>query len=169
MLAAFACYHLWQPWQAVGAFLARRFVDYEPGIHWSQMQMQSGSTGINAFRVYNPIKQSRDQDPQGKFIRRWLPALRTVPAEWIHEPWKMPTEWQTRYHCRIGQDYPAPIVDHEIAARQAKTRLREAYAGAQAKQSSIVVLQKHGSRKKTSTKPVRKKNPAQQPTLFEEL
>lgn len=152
MLAAFACYHLWQPWQVVGGFLARRFIDYEPGIHWSQMQMQSGSTGINAFRIYNPIKQSHDQDPDGEFIRRWLPALRAVPNEWIHEPWRMPSELQARYHCVIGQDYPAPIIEHESAARAAKARLKAAYANETAKAQSLAVFEKHGSRKKRAAR-----------------
>ena len=146
MLAAFASYHLWLPWRASGEVLARRFVDYEPGIHWSQMQMQSGSTGINAFRIYNPVKQSLDQDPRGIFIRRWVPALARVPAEWVHQPWLMPASLQARYQCVIGRDYPAPVVDHEVAARIARARLREAYQNPEARQISQAVLRRHGSR-----------------------
>jgi deoxyribodipyrimidine photo-lyase len=69
-------------WRPVGLWLARQFLDYEPGIHWSQMQMQSGTTGINTTRVYNPIKQAHDHDPHGHFVRRWLPHLRKVPQTW---------------------------------------------------------------------------------------
>ena len=69
MLVSFASYHLWLPWQKTATYLARMFTDYEPGIHYSQVQMQSGTTGINAIRIYNPIKQSQDQDPKGVFIR----------------------------------------------------------------------------------------------------
>jgi len=148
MLAAFACYHLWQPWRAAGLHLARLFVDYEPGIHWSQMQMQSGSTGINAFRIYNPVKQSLDHDPDGHFIRRWVPELAAVPREWIHEPWRMPLALQQRYGCRIGRDYPPPCVDHEQAARLARERLYAAYRTPDARQASAQVLAKHGSRKR---------------------
>ena len=151
LLAAFGCYHLWQPWTSVGQVLARLFIDYEPGIHWSQMQMQSGSTGINAFRIYNPLKQSVDQDPEGTFIRQWLPELRAVPTLWIHEPWRMPEAVQIEYGCRIGVDYPAPIIEPLAAARVAKARLREAYATTDARAESLAVFIKHGSRKRRRT------------------
>jgi len=164
MLAAFACYHLWQPWREAGLHLARLFIDYEPGIHWSQMQMQSGSTGINAFRIYNPIKQSLDQDPEGVFIRRWVPELGQVPSEWIHEPWRMPVNLQRQYACRMGHDYPAPIVDHEQAARQARERLHAAYRGEAAREASRQVFARHGSRKPRRTKAT---PPSRQLGLFE--
>ncbi len=73
MLVSVAAYPLWLHWRPVGLWLARQFLDYEPGIHWSQLQMQSGTTGINTTRVYNLIKQARDHDAQGRFVRRWLP------------------------------------------------------------------------------------------------
>lgn len=164
MLAAFACYHLWQPWQAAGLHLARLFIDYEPGIHWSQMQMQSGSTGINAFRIYNPVKQSYEQDPSGQFIRRWIPELAQVPKDWIHEPWRMPEMIQQTYQCRIGVDYPLPIVDHEKAARVARQRLRQAYGGPQARAQSREILDRHGSRKSKARK---SPSSSQQLCLFE--
>ena len=84
--------------------------------------MQSGVTGINIPRIYNPIKQSQDQDPRGVFIRRWLPELRRVPDSFLHAPWLMGPAQQRAAGCRIGSDYPAPIVDHEIAARDARSR-----------------------------------------------
>ena len=86
MLMSFASYNLWLPWRETGLHLARQFVDYEPGIHWSQCQMQSGSTSINTIRIYNPIKQGMDHDPEGTFIRRWCPELEDVPAEGLHPP-----------------------------------------------------------------------------------
>lgn len=151
MLAAFACYHLWQPWRAAGLHLARLFIDYEPGIHWSQMQMQSGSTGINAWRIYNPVKQSLDQDPDGVFIRRWLPELGAVPAQWIHTPWCLTESLQARYGCRLGHDYPLPIVDHEAAARAARARLAAAYRGPTARAESQHIQQALGSRKRRAS------------------
>ena len=89
MLQSVASYTLSLPWRASGAHLARQFLDYEPGIHWSQIQMQSGVTGINSVRAYSILKQSQDQDPEGEFIKRWVPELTHVPMEHIHEPWLM--------------------------------------------------------------------------------
>ncbi len=124
MLAAFASYHLWLHWREPGLHLARLFVDYEPGIHYSQLQMQSGTTGINTNRIYNPVKQSWDQDPSGEFIRRWVPELGSVPDVRIHEPWRLTAAEQRDLGVLIGRDYPAPVVDHLEAARAARERLR---------------------------------------------
>lgn len=166
MLTAFACYHLWQPWREVGLHLARLYIDYEPGIHWSQIQMQAGTTGISALRIYNVVKQSLELDPQGVFIRRWVPELRSVPAEWIHEPYRMPPALQEAYRCRIGIDYPAPIVDHELAARQARRRLFAAYRTLEAQAISQALLERYASR---SARQEPRLNPTHmQLSLFEE-
>jgi deoxyribodipyrimidine photo-lyase len=162
MLVAVASWHLWLPWRDSGLVLARRFTDYEPGIHWSQMQMQSGTTGINIPRMYNPVKQSRDQDPQGAFIRRWIPALARVPEAWIHEPWRMPSALQREHGCRIGHDYPAPLLDHEQAAREARARLTEWRRRPGMGERSRAVLAKHGSRKRKLAAPA----PPPQADLF---
>lgn len=123
MLLSFASHHLWIDWRDSGLHLARQFVDYEPGIHWSQCQMQSGTTGINTIRIYNPIKQGLDHDPEGMFLGHWLPELAAVPAAWRHEPWRMDPGTQEACGCRIGADYPAPLVDVAAAAREARERL----------------------------------------------
>ena len=88
MVTAVASYHLWLDWREPGLHLARQFTDYEPGIHWSQIQMQSGTTGMNTVRIYNPVKQGYDQDPEGAFIRRWIPELSDIDDRHIQEPWK---------------------------------------------------------------------------------
>ena len=148
MLVSFSSYQLWQHWREPGLHLARRFTDYEPGIHWSQVQMQSGTTGINTLRIYNPVKQSRDQDPSGVFIRRWVPELGGVPDSWIHEPWRMPAVEQSAFGCRIGRDYPAPMVDHEASAREARRRLGSMRRTSEARAQSRDVLREHGSRRR---------------------
>ncbi|MCU0707465.1 MAG: deoxyribodipyrimidine photo-lyase, partial [Pirellula sp.] len=79
MLVSFAAYHLWLHWREPALFLARHFLDFEPGIHYPQVQMQSGVTGINTVRIYSPVKQAMDQDPDGTFVRTWLPELEHVP------------------------------------------------------------------------------------------
>jgi deoxyribodipyrimidine photo-lyase len=122
MLVSFAAYHLWLHWREPGIFLARQFLDFEPGIHWCQMQMQSGTTGINTLRIYSPAKQARDHDPHGVFIRRWLP------------------EWGT-------DAYPAPIVDERLALATAKERLYGLRRRAEARDEAAAIQQRHGSRR----------------------
>lgn len=115
MLMSFASYHLWLDWRDTGAVLARRFTDYEPGIHWSQVQMQSGTTGINTLRIYNPVKQGYDQDPDGRFIRAWVPELAGIAAPHLHEPWTAPNAGEV-----LGKRYPEPVVDLAQAAKHAR-------------------------------------------------
>ena len=126
MLVSFAAYHLWLDWRQFGPHLARQFTDYEPGIHYSQLQMQSGVTGINTLRIYNPVKQSYDQDPEGKFIRKWVPELADVNLQWLHEPWKMSSELNHHAANPLGKHYPFPIVINETAMKQARARMRDA-------------------------------------------
>jgi len=168
MLASFACYVMWLPWRTVGLHLARLYVDYEPGIHWSQMQMQSGSTGMGAFRIYNVVKQSLDQDPKGEFIRRWVPELRNVTDSWVHEPWRMPSDLQDRYRCRIGVDYPAPIVDYEQGMREARGRLYHAYRTPEAKATTQALIAQHSSRTPRSPRSRRPAPHPAQKSLFDE-
>ncbi len=155
MLMSFAAYHLWLHWRQPSLFLARLFLDYEPGIHYCQCQMQSGVTGINAIRIYSPARQAADQDPQGEFIRRWVPELDGVPDEWIAEPHRMSRLQQDLFGCRIGRDYPLPIVHHETAFRSAQARIFAARSTVLARQQSASVYQKHGSRRRPMNDPGR--------------
>ena len=152
MLVSVAAYPLWLHWREVGLWLARQFLDYEPGIHWSQMQMQSGTTGINTTRVYNPIKQAQDHDPQGHFVRRWLPALRKVPDAWLFEPWRLPPDLQERYGVQVGVDIACPLVDLEVATRTAKQRLHALRAQPAVRAAKAAIVAKHGSRQRRDTK-----------------
>jgi len=155
MLVSVAAYPLWLHWREVGQWLARQFLDYEPGIHWSQMQMQSGTTGINTTRVYNPVKQAQDHDPKGLFVRRWCPALRRVPDSWILEPWRMPESVQLACGVRVCADAPAgatdawplPLVDLEAATRAAKNRLHNLRRTPEVRAAKAAIVEKHGSRK----------------------
>ncbi len=120
MLVSFFCHHLYQDWRSGTYHLARLFLDYEPGIHYPQFQMQAGTTGVNTVRMYNPVKQSHDHDAEGAFIKAWVPELRAVPAEHIHEPHLMTAEEQVHCGVHISTDYPAPIIALESAARHAR-------------------------------------------------
>ncbi len=151
MLVSFASYDLWLPWRRSGLALARLFTDYEPGIHWPQVQMQSGTTGINTLRMYAPVKQSTDQDPEGVFIRRWVPELARVDTVFIHEPWRMPTAAQVESGCEIGRDYPRPVVDHTEAVRFARARFTELKRRAEHQAAAREVFRRHGSRRRPGT------------------
>ena len=138
MLMSFASYHLWLPWQITSKYLASLFTDYEPGIHYSQCQMQSGTTGINAIRIYNPIKQGIDHDPDGIFIKKWVPELRNVPIKEIHKPWE---------NIKNIQEYTSPIVDEAKARKNASSRIYKLRKSKLHKLESNQIFIKHGSRK----------------------
>jgi len=123
MLVSFLCHHLYQDWRWGAHHLAKQFLDYEPGIHYPQFQMQAGTTGVNTIRIYNPIKQSSDHDPEGAFIKKWVPELQHVPTAFIHEPHKMSTMEQQLSNTIIGTDYPLPIVDATAAGKNARDKI----------------------------------------------
>lgn len=123
MLVSFFCHHLYQDWRDGVYHLAQLFLDYEPGIHYPQFQMQAGTTGINTIRMYNPIKQSEEHDPEGIFIKQWLSELQNVPIAFIHEPYKMTVLEQELCGVIIGEDYPKPIVNIEIAGKEAREKI----------------------------------------------
>ena len=161
MLMSFASYHLWLPWRASGLHLARKFVDYEPGIHWPQVQMQSGTTGINTIRIYNPVKQGLDQDPGGHFVRAYVPELAAVPDAFIHEPWRWPGI--ATVAC------PAPIVDNAEAMRAAREALHGLRRAAGHGEVAHEIAAKHGSRRAGIPMTGRNRTAARKPSAGTQL
>lgn len=175
MLVSFATYNLWLDWKRIAGHLARTFLDYEPGIHYPQLQMQAGTTGINAMRVYNVTKQAQDQDPNGVFIRKYVPELQNVPDQYIHEPGRMPVKVQSKCRVCIGSTddkakrtplrfepikqytciqeesgfcYPSPIIDEKASAKAAKDKLSAVRKKESTKVEAQQVFERHGSRRR---------------------
>lgn len=123
MLVSFLTHNLWQDWRYGVHHLAQQFLDFEPGIHYPQFQMQAATMGVHIIRTYNPIKQSYDHDINGEFIKLWVPELANVPTQFIHEPWLMNLKEQQTFNCIIGKDYPAPIVNLKASTKMANENL----------------------------------------------
>ena len=143
MLVSFFTHHLWQPWQHGVTHLAKQFLDFEPGIHYPQFQMQAGETGINMLRIYNPVKNSLIHDPEGVFLCKWVPELSKLPLHLQHEPWNITAIEEELYNFSLGIDYPKPVVDLQTAARHASKQLWSIKGSKKVRKESKRILLKH--------------------------
>lgn len=152
MIVSFAAYHLFLDWRKINPLLAALFTDYEPGIHLSQLQMQSGVTGINTLRIYNPIKQGIEHDPDGNFIREFVPELNHLSKEEIHQP---------------SDKYLKPISDLKTDLAFAKSEISKVRRSFGFRNEAETVYKRLGSRKKKPKAiPKRRTSQNQQTTLM---
>jgi deoxyribodipyrimidine photo-lyase len=130
IVASFLVKDLLINWQEGERWFMQHLVDGDIAANNGGWQWTAG-VGTDAapyFRIFNPVLQAKKFDPNGEFVRRWVPELKRLPRELIHEPWLMSAEDQSQYACRVGKDYPAPIVDH----REARQRTLQAFKASKA-------------------------------------
>jgi deoxyribodipyrimidine photo-lyase len=125
MLVSLWTHHLMQPWQAAADHLSKQFLDFEPGIHFAQIQMQAGTVGYHTLRTYNPTKQALEHDPEASFIKKWVPELNNLPPKNAITPWTLTAMEQMMYDFQLGKSYPEPICDIEKAGKVARDTLHE--------------------------------------------
>ena len=143
MLVSFFTHILWQPWQNAAVHLSQQFLDFEPGIHFPQLQMQAGETGINNLRIYNPTTNSLKHDPNAAFIKKWVPELSHLDIPFIHEPYLMTEMEAAFYNFTLGKDYPNPIVDIKVNRKRASDILWNMIKDTDVRLESFRILKRH--------------------------
>ncbi len=143
MLVSFFTHILWQPWQAATSHLSQQFLDFEPGIHFPQLQMQAGETGINNLRIYNPTTNSLKHDPDASFIRKWVPELAKLNTPFVHEPYLMTELEEGLYDFKLDRDYPYPIVDIKENRKRASEILWNMRTDPEVLRESFRILKRH--------------------------
>jgi deoxyribodipyrimidine photo-lyase len=143
MLVSFLTHHLWQPWQEGASYLASLFLDFEPGIHYPQIQMQAGTTGAHILRVYDPVKQSLEKDAEASFIKKWCPELSAIPAPIVHTPWNLSAMEQIFYNYEPGITYPERIVNVSETGLRAQKILWPIIKSGESKDFVNMYLKRH--------------------------
>jgi deoxyribodipyrimidine photo-lyase len=143
LLVSFLCHHLQQDWRWAVYHLAQQFLDYEPGIHYPQFQMQAGTTGTNTVRVYSPIKNSKEHDADGLFIRKWIPELEALESNQIHEPWKLTAIEQQLLGIEIGVTYPLPVIDLVASVKEGKDKIFGIKKSLEVKEEAKRIIKTH--------------------------
>ncbi|NEO65570.1 MAG: cryptochrome DASH, partial [Moorea sp. SIO4G2] len=111
-VASFLTKNLGINWQMGAEWFESLLIDYDVCSNWGNWNYTAGvGNDARGFRYFNIQKQSKDYDPQGQYVKHWLPELTSVPAKKVHQPWTLSSDEQKRYGLRIGVDYPQPVVD----------------------------------------------------------
>ena len=148
LVVSFFTHNLWQPWQEATTHLSQMFLDFEPGIHFPQLQMQAGETGTNMLRIYNPVKNSLEHDPEASFIKKWVPELELLDTPFVHQPYLMTEMDQQFCNFKLGKDYPKPIVDLETSRKKASDTLWKLRNDKTVLEESKRILRKHTLKKR---------------------
>ena len=147
MLISFWTYNLFQPWQPAAEHLAKQFLDFEPGIHFPQVQMQAGTVGYHTMRVYNPTLNAKKHDSNAVFIKKWVPELNNLPIHFAICPWEMTQMEGIMYDFELGKNYPKPIVNIDESAKKAKVLVYQIKTSHEAKINASKISKKHVNRK----------------------
>ena len=144
MVLSFWSQALHQPWQQASWHLSQQFLDFEPGIHYPQIQMQAGVTGIHVIRIYNPIRNALRFDDMGLFVRQWVPELRNIPStELLQEPWRLSPLEQMIYEVIPDIHYPSRMVDLDQQLRIAKEELYTIKKSNSAREQAYLIQKRH--------------------------
>jgi deoxyribodipyrimidine photo-lyase len=165
MLVSFYCHDLWMDWRHLAPWLGRHFLDLEAGIHYPQVQMQAGVTGINTLRIYNPDTQARELPGAAAFIRRYVPELAEASDAVLQSPARPPSVDQPWSGVAAARNYPPPMVEHMVAVRAARARFAALHRLEQTRQAFAEVRVKHGSR--AMRRPWERGRGARQPAQME--
>ncbi|WP_185696501.1 cryptochrome/photolyase family protein [Streptococcus minor] len=121
IVASFLTKDLLIDWRLGEKHFQEMLIDYDAASNiggW-QWAASTGTDAVPYFRIFNPVTQSQRFDPQGDFIKTYLPELRSLPAKHIHQPWKLPKNLDEELDFELGRDYPKPIVDHSLQRKRA--------------------------------------------------